>query len=128
MNHPDQALRTMLAEARWAVRAGRYAYLTLPADDGRPAEARIVEDEGVTLVVRMPEVTRASDAEDTFGWITLSVQTSLTALGITAAISSALAEAGIACNMLAGYHHDHLLVPFDEVERTLAVLDTAWRS
>ena len=81
----------------------------------------------MTLVVRVPEGAGAPGTEDTFGWITLSVQTSLTALGITAAISSALAEAGIACNMLAGYHHDHLLVPFVEVERTLAVLETAWR-
>ena len=78
----------------------------------------------MTLVVRVPEGAGAPDAEDTFGWITLSVQTSLSALGITAAISSVLAEAGIPCNMLAGYHHDHLLVPSADVARALTVLKT----
>lgn len=126
MIQPDPALRTMLAEAEWAVRPGRFAYLTLPEDDGRPAEARILEDEGVTLVVRVPEGAGAPGTEDTFGWITLSVQTSLSALGITAAMSAALAEAGIPCNMLAGYHHDHLLVPSADVERAVVVLTTAW--
>ena len=33
------------------------------------------------------------------------------AVGLTAAFSHALGEAGISCNVTAGYHHDHLLVP-----------------
>ena len=44
-------------------------------------------------------------------WLSLRVHSALDAVGLTAAVSRALADAGIACNVLAGFHHDHLLVP-----------------
>lgn len=53
------------------------------------------------------------------GWITLQVHSALAAVGLTAAASAALTDAGISCNVLAGYHHDHLLVPLDRVEQAL---------
>ena len=46
----------------------------------------------------------------------------LTAVGLTAAVSTALARAGISCNVIAGYHHDHLLVPADRADEALHVL------
>ena len=41
---------------------------------------------------------------------------------MTAAFSVALAAHGIACNVLAGLHHDHLLVPVDQAEEAIVVL------
>jgi uncharacterized protein len=38
-------------------------------------------------------------------------------------VTSALADLGIACNVLVGYHHDHLLVPFDRAEEAVAALE-----
>ena len=35
---------------------------------------------------------------------------------------SALAEAGIPCNVLAGFHHDHLLVPVNGADDALVAL------
>ena len=46
----------------------------------------------------------------------------LDAVGLTAAVSTALASAGIACNVLAGYFHDHLIVPADRAADALDVL------
>ena len=46
----------------------------------------------------------------------------LDAVGLTAAVSRALADAGLSCNVLAGLHHDHLLVPAGRAEEALAVL------
>jgi hypothetical protein len=37
-------------------------------------------------------------------------------------VSGALAGAGIACNVVAGYHHDHLFVPWERREEALAIL------
>lgn len=37
--------------------------------------------------------------------------TSLTAVGITAKVASALAKKGIPCNVVAAFHHDYFLVP-----------------
>ena len=55
-------------------------------------------------------------------WLSLTVQSSLEAVGLTAAFSKVLGDAGIPCNVLAGYHHDHLLVPIDRVDDAIAVL------
>ena len=44
------------------------------------------------------------------------------AVGLTATVSTALARAGIPANMIAGFHHDHLLVRRDEAERALDAL------
>jgi len=53
----------------------------------------------------------------------LDVNSALDAVGLTAAVSSALAAHGIPCNVLAGYHHDHLLVPIERAELAIAILD-----
>src|SRR3954469_14930878 len=46
----------------------------------------------------------------------------LDAVGLTAAIRTALADAGLSCNVIAGYHHDHLLVPADRAPEAITVL------
>ena len=55
-------------------------------------------------------------------WLTLEVRSALDAVGSTAAVAAALAAENIPCNVLAGYHHDHLLVPIDKADLTIAVL------
>lgn len=55
-------------------------------------------------------------------WITLEVHSSLAAVGLTASFSAALAQAGISCNVVAGFHHDHIFVPNERAERALSTL------
>ena len=57
-------------------------------------------------------------------WITLSVHSALDATGLTAAFSTALAKAGISCNVVAGYYHDHIFVNADKAETAMAVLSS----
>ena len=59
--------------------------------------------------------------------ITLEVYSSLEAVGMTAAISRVLTEAGISANVVAAYHHDYLFVPQDKAERALQLLNTITR-
>ena len=79
------------------------------------------EDEGVTVVV-------AQEAADALGlayayvaaWITLEVLSALEAVGLTAAVGRALADAGIGANVVAGFSHDHVFVPHDRADEAMA--------
>ena len=55
-------------------------------------------------------------------WLTLTVHSSWEAVGLTAAFAARLAEAGIAANVLAGYHHDHILVPLERADEAIVAL------
>jgi len=87
------------------------------------AHATIAEPEGLTSIVLVEDAVEVGAPVDFVGvWLTLSVWSSLTSVGLTAAFSTALSEAGVPCNVLAGYHHDHLLVPVDQADEALRVL------
>ncbi|HZX81421.1 MAG TPA: ACT domain-containing protein [Lysobacter sp.] len=119
-------LATMLRTLDIDVRDGRWALLTRSAPDAAldaHAAARIDEREGITYVVPK-HVARDRGESPGFvaAWLSLRVHSSLDAIGLTAAVSRALADAGIACNVLAGFHHDHLLVPAARREDAVAAL------
>ena len=118
-------LQTLLASMHPVFREGEYVYALWP--HGRPLEgdieAAVREAEGLTAVLRRTEADRLGLSYDfVAAWITLQVRSSLEAVGLTAAVSAALTAAGISCNVLAGFHHDHLLVPKDDAGRALDVL------
>ena len=116
-------LHEILGALRPSVRQGSFVYVTLPTPPEVEAYARIVEDEGITLVVDQSTADEHGwEYEGVFAWITLQVHTSLTSVGITAAVSTALARVGISCNVLAGFYHDHLLVPAEAVDEAIEVL------
>jgi len=96
--------------------------VTIPA--GVTALATIVEDEGTTTVLSATDAEQLGvRPEFVAAWLTLEVDSPLDSVGLTAAVATALATADIPCNVLAGYHHDHLLVPIDQAERSIAVLN-----
>jgi uncharacterized protein len=86
--------------------------------------ATISEDEGLTVVIEPDRADRAGWHYDfVAAMITLGVGSRLDAVGLTAVVSSVLARAGISCNVMAGYFHDHLFVPVERAEEALALLD-----
>jgi uncharacterized protein len=81
------------------------------------------ETEGLTVIVAKPQA-EAAGVPYVFPCrlITLAVHSSLDAVGFLACITDRLARAGIACNAVAAFHHDHLFVPEERAEETLHLL------
>ena len=112
-------MRPRLAEGSWVVTSVENR--TVPA--GVRPFATVDEEEGLTLVLRRAEADAAGlPYEFVAALITLEVHSDLAAVGLTAAVSTRLADAGISCNVLAGFFHDHLLVPWERADEAVELL------
>jgi hypothetical protein len=86
------------------------------------------EDEGITWVLPREEADALGlTYEFVAAWITLEIHSGLEAVGLTAAIATALTEAGITANVVAGFHHDHLFVPLERADDAVEVLHSIVR-
>jgi hypothetical protein len=122
----ERDLTRLLSGMRPELRPGRYVFTTVAGGvpDGVTPVVTVAEDEGLTVVLRQEEADAAGlPYGHVAGWITLRVHSALEAVGLTAAVSRALADAGLSCNVIAGYHHDHLFVPYDRATLAVAVLE-----
>ena len=104
-----------------------YGFALLPAGDALPAGLRpfglLQEAEGLTVIATLPELAAAGlGTEGQWARITMMVNSALEAVGLTAAIATALAREGISANVVAAYYHDHLFVPWDRRQDAMAVL------
>ncbi|WP_030384412.1 ACT domain-containing protein [Streptomyces sp. NRRL S-241] len=123
----EHDLRKLLSGMRPELNEGRYVFCTV-AGSTVPAEtapvATVLEAEGLTLVLRQEDADAAGLAYDyTAGWITLRIHSALDAVGLTAAFATELGAHGLSCNVIAGYHHDHLFVDADRATEAVAVLE-----
>ena len=86
--------------------------------------ASISESEGLTLVIPKSKAdAHGLKYESLFRGITLTVHSSLDAVGLTAVFSTKLAAHGISANVIAGYFHDHIFVQSDLAENAMAALN-----
>ena len=119
-------LDQLLAGMRPSLHPGRYAFTTLPpgqAIDPASVIASIREAEGLSLVLAEADALALGlPIAFSAAWITLDVHSDLAAVGLTAAFSQALAQAGIGCNVVAGAVHDHIFVPVAQANDAMAVL------
>lgn len=118
-------LQALLRTMSPVLNDGSYVFSIVESDipSGVHPVVTVREKEGLTLVVEQSEADAAGlSYEYVAAWITLEVHSALEAVGLTAAISNALTDAGISCNVVAGYTHDHLFVPHDRAQDALAAL------
>lgn len=121
-------LQVLLANMKPRLRPETFVFCTLPhAAYGDLAHlepmASFAEDEGLTLVISQERADgEGLEYEGTFRCVSLEVHSSLEAVGLTAAVATALGNHGISANMLAGFFHDHVFVPSDRAELAMTVL------
>lgn len=82
------------------------------------------EAEGHTIIIKK-ELADTLQLPYTFvaSWITLTVHSSLEAVGLTAAFAAALTKEGISCNVVAAFYHDHIFVSKTDTEKAMTVLN-----
>jgi uncharacterized protein len=117
-------LRALLAGIDPILHADEFAWCTVVQTDAAlDPICTFREREGVTLILLRADAERRG-LSFTFPcrMITLNVQSSLYAVGLLAAVTSMLANAGISVNAVSAYYHDHLFVRSEDAERALAVL------
>lgn len=86
--------------------------------------ASFTETEGLSLIIPLALARQHGIAySGIFKQISLSVYSSLDAVGLTATIANALAARGISANVVAAYHHDHIFVPSDKAEASMQALN-----
>ena len=122
----ERDLRKLLRHMTPQLQPGTFVFCTFPGGNV-PADlapiATFREAEGLSAILTLDEAQRAGvPYQFESGLITLAIHSSLDAVGFLAAVSAVLAEAGIPCNAVAAFHHDHLFVPRETAQRALDLL------
>jgi uncharacterized protein len=120
-------LEKLLKTMKPFLNEGEFVFCTVPNTQMISKEALLFtfkEKEGVTVVIEK-ELADKLQLRYTFiaSWITLTVHSSLEAVGLTAAFSTALAKKGISCNVVAAFYHDHIFVNKSDAEKAMEILE-----
>ncbi|WP_062465122.1 ACT domain-containing protein [Demequina soli] len=102
-----------------------YVWASVPTvPEGWDPVVTVRESEGMTVVLPEAQADALGLAyEFRSARITLEVLSALEAVGLTAAFARALADEGISANVVAGFHHDHIFVPWARRADALAALE-----
>jgi hypothetical protein len=124
----DSDLQVILKTIKPVLNEGEFVFCHVP-ENHYVALSDIIcvfrEKEGITIVVSREIADRFNLAYSYISaWITLTVHSSLESVGLTAAFSTALANAGISCNVVAAYYHDHIFVNIKDAQRAMQVLES----
>jgi len=129
----EKKLQKLLATMKPELQTGGYVFATVSPELFEQLDVRPVgwfrEAEGITLIVERNTAEQAG-LPYTFvsRMITLTVHSSLEAIGFLAAITRALADAGISVNPVSAYYHDHLFVPLEKADQAMRLLTTLAQS
>ncbi|MFW2368154.1 MAG: ACT domain-containing protein [Desulforhopalus sp.] len=119
----EELLKSMSPE----IQQGEYVFCTVDGNSSDYVDlnplAFFVESEGLTLIVSVEAAEMAKlEYESKFKQITLTVHSSLEAVGLTAAVATKLASYGISANVVAAYYHDHIFVQSEKADEALSAL------
>lgn len=120
-------LDTLLQSMSPELQAGEFVFCTVKNSLSEVVSlqpiATFMEQEGLTVIVEKQQAEQANLKFDgVFKLITLTVHSSLDAVGLTAAVATKLAEHGISANVVAAFYHDHIFVQTDKAEQAMTAL------
>lgn len=119
-------LDVLIASMQPMLQPETYVFLTLPGRRFPPDLTPVMtfqETEGTTLILDLDVAARHGIVGDSPSrMITLSVHSSLDAIGFLARVTVRLADEGISVNAVSAYFHDHLFVPEQRAEDAVAAL------
>jgi hypothetical protein len=122
----ESDLSVLLHSAAPQLLPGEFVFVCVPTAAAAHALAPVgtfMEAEGVTAIcLRERAETAGLRFDGTFRQITLTIHSSLQAVGFLAAVATRLARHGIPCNAVSAFRHDHLFVPTADAERALGAL------
>jgi hypothetical protein len=124
----EKDLQVLLKSMKPEHNLGDYVFCTIDTLGSlnlNEVEMFLKEKEAITLILKK-EIAEQLNLECSLimSWITLTVHSSLEAIGLTAAFSKALSDNGISCNVVAAFYHDHIFVAKKDTERALQILKT----
>jgi len=119
-------LQALLKTMSPKLNEGEYVYCTVSTlNNIAPKEiiGLFKEDEGWTVILNK-QLADKLNLGYTYvaAWITLTIHSSLEAVGLTAAFATALGNEGISCNVVAAYYHDHIFVAKGDAEKAMVAL------
>lgn len=119
-------IRSLLKNLSPRVNAGEYVFCSISTNyklKNIEVVASILESDSRTIVIRKEDAEEVKLHYDTsMSWITLDVVSSLEAIGLTSTISKKIADHKISCNIIAGYYHDHIFVPYSDHAKAIQLL------
>ena len=122
----EKSIKTLLRGMSPELNVGEYVFCSitnLSLIQNEAVLGRFYEKEGVTVILERARADALGlQYEYVAAWITLTIHSALDAVGLTAAFSTALSDAGISCNVIAAYYHDHIFVGRDDAQRAMEVL------
>ena len=122
----EKELEQLLKGMTPKLNEGKYVFCTIKNPNIIPRECTICEfkeQEGTTIIIEQKKAD-ALGLKYTYvaSWITLSIHSSLEAVGLTAMFSAELAKNNISCNVIAGYYHDHIFVDTKDANKAITAL------
>ncbi|WP_024519057.1 ACT domain-containing protein [Bradyrhizobium sp. Tv2a-2] len=128
----ERDLETLMKNMKPEMHEGIFVFCTTPEQQEISSAIRPVltfrEHEGTTFVIRREEAESAGlSYQFASRLITLTVHSSLDAVGFLAAITARLAQAGISVNAVSAFYHDHLFVPEQKADEALGLLRSIYR-
>ncbi|MGL5757333.1 ACT domain-containing protein [Plesiomonas sp.] len=128
-NHGETNLTVLLQNMKPTLSKGDYVFVTvtesaLPNILTYKPQGLFTESEGITAILLQQHAdTLALSYSSVFNMITLTIHSSLDAVGLTAAVAGKLADYNISANVVAAYYHDHIFVPKSQAQQAMQALN-----